>query len=61
MESTESRVPVALAQGQFRNPGWVMSATGSQYQMTGEGTADREDSVCAVVNCTVRNGIRLNC
>jgi hypothetical protein len=28
-----------------------MSAVGSLYQRTGEGTADRGDSLCAIVNC----------
>jgi hypothetical protein len=36
------------------------SFLGSQYQRTGEDTAYPEDSVRAVVNCSVRNRVRLN-
>jgi hypothetical protein len=42
----ESRVVVAVARGQFRNPGRGTSASGSWYQGTGEQT-DWEDSVHA--------------
>jgi hypothetical protein len=47
----ESRVTVAVGWGQFGNSERGMSAAGSRCQMTGEGTADWKDSVCAIVNC----------
>jgi hypothetical protein len=47
----ESRVAVAVARGQFGNLVRGTSAVGTRYQRAGEGKADREDSVCAIVNC----------
>jgi hypothetical protein len=48
----QSRVAVAVVRGQFGNPGRGTSAGESRYQRTGEGTADRMDSVHAILNCT---------
>jgi hypothetical protein len=48
-----ARVALGVARGEFRNPGMGTSAVGSRYQRTGEGTADREDSVRAAVNSRV--------
>jgi hypothetical protein len=44
---------VAVAQGQFENRGRGASAIGNRYQRTGEGTAGREYSVRAIVNCSL--------
>jgi hypothetical protein len=51
----ESRVAMAVARMQFGNPkeGERSSSVGSRYQRAGEGTADQEDSVLAVVKCRV--------
>jgi hypothetical protein len=48
-ECTESKVAVAVAQGQFRNAERGTTAVGIRYQRTGKGTADWEDSarVCS--------------
>jgi hypothetical protein len=42
---------VAEARGKFGNPEEWNVAVGSLYQRTGEETAEREDSVRALVNC----------
>jgi hypothetical protein len=49
----KSRVAVAVARRQFRNPGRATYTIGRRYQRTGEGTEDQEDSAHAVVNCQV--------
>jgi hypothetical protein len=43
-------VAVAVALGQFENPGRIMSAVESQYQRTGEGEQTKKPSLC-IVNC----------
>jgi hypothetical protein len=47
----ESRDAVAVTLGPSGNQGRRTSAVGSRYQRTGEGTADREDLVRAIMNC----------
>jgi hypothetical protein len=43
-------VAVAVALGQFENPGRMMSAVESQYQRTGEGEQTEKPNSC-IVNC----------
>jgi hypothetical protein len=41
----EARVAVAVARGQFGNPGKATSAVRTRYRRTSEGTTDKEDQL----------------